>query len=84
MGAGMVWILGHGDQEREVQWLGLMMGGVMELQGLRDGQDWTWSKPKMQHGLQISLCPQGVCGNARKKVFVKFWNILWWISFIYP
>jgi hypothetical protein len=44
MVAGMVWVLGHGDQERGEQWLVLVMGGVRELQGSRDGQPWTWSR----------------------------------------
>jgi hypothetical protein len=70
MVAGMVWVLGHGDQERGEQWLVLVMGGVRELQGSRDGQPWTWSKVKFQYGLQNRCCPQGVCEYGRKrKVF---------------
>jgi hypothetical protein len=37
-----------------LQVLGLMMGGVMEFQGLRDGQGWTWSKPNFSMGTNLA------------------------------
>jgi hypothetical protein len=81
--AGMVWVLGHGDQERGEQWLVLVMGGVRELQGSRDGQLWTWSKVKMRYGHKVYSCLPGVWLNARKRKSFKFLKILWWISNIY-
>jgi hypothetical protein len=83
MVAGMVWVLGHGDQERGEQWLVLVMGGVRELQGSRDGQPWTWSKVKWRYGHKINLGTQGVCLNARKRKVFEILKFLWWMSFIY-
>jgi hypothetical protein len=51
---------GHGDQERGVQWPVLVMGGVRELQGLRDGRGWTWSKVKLRYGHKVYSCLPGV------------------------
>jgi hypothetical protein len=72
MVSGMGWVFGHGDQERGVQWLGLMMGGVMELQGSRDGQGWAWSKKKISMGSNLVGAHKVFVNMAEREKFSKF------------
>jgi hypothetical protein len=76
------WVFGHGDQGkgRQVAWM--VSRGVVVSQSSRGGPGLDLVFPNFQHGQHSTPCLQGVRDNARKKVFVKFWKILWWISFI--
>jgi hypothetical protein len=65
------------------QVLALVLRGEGMLQGSREGQGWTWSNPKIQHGHKFRFCPEGVCIHGRMNFFVEIWKSLWWIAFIY-
>ena len=62
----------HGEQVEGWQGLALVLVGVVKFQGCREGQGWTKSNVKFQHGLHFSPCLPGVCGNARKKENFEF------------
>jgi hypothetical protein len=57
-----------------LQVLGLMMGGVMEFQGLRDGQGWTWSNQNPSMGTRIGAAHKVFVEMAEREKFSNFGN----------
>ena len=55
MVAGMVLTLTMGGPGQGLQWPVLVPRGVVSLQGSRDGQGWTWSKPIFSMGTDLVM-----------------------------